>query len=88
MVSCAGCTVHCRHVNRFGGEGPEYSTQGLLGANVGIDDPVAVIKLGNLCNDLGLDTSSAGGIIGWAMELYQRGINADDRPGFRSSGVT
>ena len=78
MVSCAGCTVHCRHVNRFGGEGPEYSTQGLLGANLGIDDPVAVITLGNLCNDLGLDTSSAGGVIGWAMELYQRGIIGDE----------
>jgi aldehyde:ferredoxin oxidoreductase len=78
MVSCAGCTVHCRHVNRFGGEGPEYSTQGLLGANLGIDDPVEVIQLGNLCNDLGLDTSSAGGILGWAMELYQRGVIGDE----------
>ncbi|MHB9148919.1 MAG: aldehyde ferredoxin oxidoreductase family protein [Thermoleophilia bacterium] len=81
MVSCAGCTVHCRHVNRFGGEGPDFSTQALLGANLGIDDPVAVITLGNLCNDLGLDTSSAGGVIGWAMELYQRGIIGDEQTG-------
>ncbi|GAB4265440.1 MAG: aldehyde ferredoxin oxidoreductase family protein [Thermoleophilia bacterium] len=74
MVACAGCTVHCRHVNKYGGEGPEFVTVGLLGANLGIDDLVGVIELNNLCNDLGLDTASAGGIIGWAMELAERGL--------------
>jgi aldehyde:ferredoxin oxidoreductase len=81
MVSCAGCAVHCRHVNRFGGEGPEYSTVGLLGANCGIDKIEDVLKLNNLCNDLGLDTSSTGTVIPWAMELYQRGIIGDDKTG-------
>ena len=74
MVSCAGCTVHCRHQNKYGGEGPEYSAVGLLGSNLGLDDTAAVIKLSNLCNDLGLDVSSAGGIIGWFLELAERGI--------------
>lgn len=78
MVACSGCTVHCRHVNKYGGEGPDFSTTGLLGSNCCIDDVVEVIKLNNLCNDLGLDTSSAGTLIAWAMELYQRGI-IDDR---------
>ncbi len=74
MVACTGCTVRCRHVNKYGGEGPDFSSTSLLGANCGIDDLVEVIKLNNLCNDLGLDTSSAGSLIGWAMELYERGI--------------
>ena len=74
MLACYGCVVHCRHRNLFGGEGPEYSVIGLLGANCGIDDPAEVVKLNNLVNDLGLDASSAGGIIPWAIELYQRGI--------------
>ncbi len=81
MVACAGCTVHCRHVNKYGGEGPEFVTLALLGANAGIDDLVEVIKLNNLCNDLGLDTSSAGSVIPWAMELYQRGIITDEITG-------
>lgn len=74
MVACWGCVVHCRHRNVFGGEGPEYSTIGLLGANCGIGDAAQVIKLNNLVNDLGLDASSAGSIIGWAIELFERGL--------------
>jgi aldehyde:ferredoxin oxidoreductase len=81
MVGCSGCTVRCRHVNRFGGEGPDFSTFALLGANAGIDDLEEVIKLGNLCNDLGLDTSSTGTVIPWAMELYERGIIDDELTG-------
>jgi len=74
MLSCYGCPVHCRHRNIFGGEGPEYSTIGLLGANCGLSDTDHVIKLNNLVNELGLDSSSTGSIIAWAIELYQRRI--------------
>jgi aldehyde:ferredoxin oxidoreductase len=81
MVACTGCTVHCRHVNRHGGQGPEFVSLTLLGANSGIDDLTEVIKLNNLCNELGLDTASAGTIIPWAMELYQRGIIGDTLTG-------
>ena len=74
MVSCAACIVHCRHRNTMNGEGPEYTTIGLLGANIGISDPKQVIELNNLCNRLGLDTASAGSILAWVFELYERGI--------------
>ncbi len=74
MLSCAGCLVHCRHRNTLGGEGPEYSTIGLLGANCGLAPTDQVITLNNQVNDLGLDASSAGTILAWAMELYQRGL--------------
>jgi aldehyde:ferredoxin oxidoreductase len=81
MLACSSCIVHCRHRNTFGGEGPEYSTIGLLGANLGISPTDQVIKLNNLVNDLGMDASSTGTIIGWAMELYQREIIGDDLTG-------
>jgi len=74
MIACADCFIHCRHRNKLGGEGPEYTTLGLLGANVGIEDTEKVIELGNICNDLGLDVSSTGTILAWAFELYERGI--------------
>lgn len=73
MLSCSNCVVHCRHRNSEGGEGPEYTTIGLLGANVGVADTQTVIRLNNLCNDLGLDVSSAGTIIAWAMEACEKG---------------
>jgi aldehyde:ferredoxin oxidoreductase len=56
------------------GDGPEYVTLGKFGPNVGIDRIESVIRLNNICNDLGLDTASTGSAIGWAMELFQRGI--------------
>lgn len=74
MLACTSCVVHCRHKNTLGGEGPEYSTVGLLGANLGIASPEQVVRLNNLVNELGMDASSTGTIIAWAMELYQRGL--------------
>jgi aldehyde:ferredoxin oxidoreductase len=74
MISCSSCIVHCRHRNKLNGEGPEYTAVGLLGANLGLDDPAQVIELNNVCNELGLDISSSGTILGWAFELYEKGI--------------
>jgi aldehyde:ferredoxin oxidoreductase len=81
MLACTSCVVHCRHRNTLGGEGPEYSTVGLLGANIGLASAEQVIRLNNLVNDLGLDASSTGTILAWAMELYQRGIIGDEVTG-------
>ena len=56
------------------GDGPEYVTVGKFGPNLGIDSVESVIRLNNICNDLGLDTASTGSALAWAFELYQRGI--------------
>jgi aldehyde:ferredoxin oxidoreductase len=83
MAGCFRCPVNCRPLNdlhtapedRYGrGDGPEYVTLGKFGPNLGIDRVESVIRLNNICNDLGFDTASTGSAIAWAMELYQRGI--------------
>jgi aldehyde:ferredoxin oxidoreductase len=83
MAGCFRCPVNCRPLNelnqdasdRYGrGDGPEYVTLGKFGPNIGVDRVESVIRLNNICNDLGLDTASTGSAIAWAMELYQRGI--------------
>ncbi len=83
MEGCFRCPVNCRPLNdlktgesdRYGtGDGPEYVTLGKFGPNLGIDSVEAVIRLNNICNDLGLDTASMGSALAWAFELYQRGI--------------
>ena len=81
MISCHSCVVHCRHRNILDGEGPEYTTIVLLGANLGIADTANVIRLNNLVNQLGLDVSSTGGILSWAIELYEKGIIDDSITG-------
>ncbi len=74
MIGCSSCIIHCRHRNKLGGEGPEYTALGLLGSNIGIKDPAQVIELNNICNELGLDISSAGTNLAWVFELYEKGI--------------
>jgi aldehyde:ferredoxin oxidoreductase len=83
MAGCFRCPVNCRPLNelnhdasdKYGrGDGPEYVTLGKFGPYLGIDRVEPVIRLNNICNDLGLDTASTGSAIGWAMELFQRGI--------------
>ena len=83
MAGCFRCPVNCRPLNELNpdpadkyrrGDGPEYVTLGKFGPNLGIDRVEPVIRLNNICNDLGLDTASTGSAIGWAMELFQRGI--------------
>ncbi|MEO6239045.1 MAG: aldehyde ferredoxin oxidoreductase C-terminal domain-containing protein [Vicinamibacterales bacterium] len=82
MAGCFRCPVNCRPLNDMkiegdryaSGDGPEYVTLGKFGPNVGVDRIESVIRLNNICNDLGFDTASTGSSIAWAMELFQRGI--------------
>ncbi len=53
---------------------PEYETLGLMGGNLGINDIDAIIQMNHLCNNFGLDTISTGNVIGFLMELTQRGL--------------
>ena len=56
------------------GEGPEYETVWAFGSQCGVFRLDAIHAANTLCNRYGLDTISTGNIIGWAMELYERGI--------------
>jgi aldehyde:ferredoxin oxidoreductase len=79
---CGRCVISCGRVVRaadgpYAGQeigGPEYETLGLLGSNLLIDDLPAIAKANELCNRFGLDTISTGGVLGFAMEAYQRGL--------------
>ena len=76
---CFGCPSPCgkySRMKRYGTnvEGPEYESIGLLGSNLGISDIQDVAQANLLCDDLGIDTISAGNVIGWAMECYEKGI--------------
>lgn len=55
-------------------DGPEYETLFSLGSCCGNSDIEALSKANELCDIYGIDTISAGGVIGFAMELYERGI--------------
>jgi len=78
---CACCTIGCEHI--YGLEAGEIDGQGVrveyenlfaLGPMCGIGDPQMVLAASQKCDELGLDTISAGGTIAFAMECASRGL--------------
>jgi aldehyde:ferredoxin oxidoreductase len=75
--SCASCTIGCEHIySARGGKKMrvEYENVFALGPMCGVSDPDAVLTASGRCDELGLDTISAGGTIAWAMECAERGL--------------
>ena len=78
--SCASCTIGCEHIYAARGEGGgqkirvEYENVFALGPMCGVSDPDAVLAASGRCDELGLDTISAGGTIAWAMECAEMGL--------------
>jgi aldehyde:ferredoxin oxidoreductase len=83
---CYGCIMHCRHkyLIKDGphagtySQGPEYTSQGAFGMEVGCNNFETVLVGNYLVNSLGMDTLETGSMIAWAMELYEKGILTDE----------
>ena len=77
---CANCTIGCEHIMATNDNGPqssgrmEYESAFALGPLVDVADPNAVIRATSLCDELGMDTISAGVTVAWAMECFERGL--------------
>ena len=79
---CYNCPIACsqvrmsEHGNYAGisSEGPEYEIMYSLGSMIGVSDPAAIIAGDRLCDELGIDSISAGVSIAMAMELIEKGI--------------
>jgi aldehyde:ferredoxin oxidoreductase len=87
---CFGCQLHCRHryVIKDGpyagtyDEGPEYTSQGAFGAEVGCTDFGTILYGNHLVNKYGMDSLETGSLMAWAIELYEKGlITKDDTDG-------
>lgn len=59
----------------------EYENLFALGPLCGVSDPDAVLRASAICDELGMDTISAGGTVAFAMECAERGLI--DAPGLR-----
>jgi aldehyde:ferredoxin oxidoreductase len=81
--SCAACTIGCEHIYAApaGEVRLEYESLFALGPLCGIADRDVVLQAARRCDELGLDTISAGASIAFAMECAERGLL--DAPGLR-----
>ena len=76
--ACYQCAIGCRQfheVDGIAGEGPEYETIAICGANCGIGDIAALAKFNEACDELGLDTISTGAVVALAMDLTEKGVH-------------
>ena len=86
LSTCFSCSIGCRNDTevREGkhkgvkAEGPEYETITLAGSNCGIGDLGAISAFNLRCCQLGMDSMSAGVVVAFAMELFERGILQKD----------
>lgn len=81
VVACDGCPIGCDHIYHVA-EGAyagtqvamDYESLYALGPLCGVNDPSAVLRACELCDQYGLDTMSTGVSIAWAMESHERGL--------------
>lgn len=79
---CKTCPVGCGRTVRVKegryetteSAGPEYETMGTLGGLILVDNLEAIAFANELCNRLGIDTISAGNVIAFAIEAFERGL--------------
>ncbi|KYK22553.1 hypothetical protein AYK24_01805 [Thermoplasmatales archaeon SG8-52-4] len=83
--ACFNCVIACWNhssikTGPFKGVsliGPEYETIALMGSNLGMGSIEDVAYLNSRCNELGMDTITLGGVLGFAIEAYEKGIISD-----------
>jgi aldehyde:ferredoxin oxidoreductase len=78
---CFGCPTPC---GKYGYtrtargnayvEGPEYETIAMFGGCCVLQTIEEVAYANYLCDELGVDTISAGVVIGWAIECFEKGL--------------
>lgn len=87
--SCFACPFRCKkyHVVRDGkfkvdgGLGLEYESIHALGSLVWNRDIESIVFGNSLCNRYGVDTDDIGGVMGFAMELWEKGILSPEDTG-------
>lgn len=75
-----GCPTSCMKISRvidgmrsYVSDGPDYEMGAYLGSNLGVFDVVSVVKLSALADELGLCGIQTGNVLGFAVELFEKG---------------
>ncbi len=85
-----GCPIACMKISVLKDEGnvyitdaPDYELIAYSGTNLGIFDPKGIVKISALYDDLGLCGIQTGNSLGFAAELFERGILGEKDLGLR-----
>ena len=86
-ITCWACRIaHNRHIKitegsyaGITGDEPEYEGMAAFGPQIGNSHPDGALMLNILADELALDHNECGWLVGWVMELYERGILSSDQ---------
>ncbi len=81
-AACSGCPIRCSQMGavrtgkhaHFVTDIVEYESAALMGSNLDIHNIRAIAHLVKLCDSYGMDSMSAGGVIGFAFEAVEKGL--------------
>ena len=76
-AGCKGCHILCKKVGRDGTHVPEFETMSHFSALIENDDIEVVARANALCNDLGMDTISAAGVLACYAEIKGDRLRGD-----------
>ncbi len=94
-MACAGCPVGCIHIGlhrREFGPGYDYESRNLsydhelifaLGSFLGMSSQDKIYELIDAVEELGLDAISAGVLLGWVTEAFEKGLLTEEQLGVR-----
>ncbi|KJS81883.1 MAG: hypothetical protein JM58_16080, partial [Peptococcaceae bacterium BICA1-8] len=80
--ACLNCSIRCSKIAKvrtgrfinYATDGPEYETVFSFGSLCGNDDISSIIAADRICDELGLDTITAGAVLAFAMECNEKGL--------------
>ncbi|MCL1969902.1 MAG: aldehyde ferredoxin oxidoreductase family protein [Candidatus Bathyarchaeota archaeon] len=86
IIGCNSCAMRCEHEVLIK-DGPykgtmtriEYDSLWALGPNCGVDKLNSIIKAIERCNYYGIDIQSAGGIVSFLMDCYEKGLLTQEK---------
>ncbi|MBU4319074.1 MAG: aldehyde ferredoxin oxidoreductase family protein [Proteobacteria bacterium] len=77
-TGCRGCHIRCKKISVDKEVLPEFETMNHFTALLGLKDISLVMKANGLCNDLGMDTISAGAVLSCYSEIEGRALLPDE----------
>jgi aldehyde:ferredoxin oxidoreductase len=89
--ACFACPIRCGYISmlrrgQFSGivvDAIEYENAGMLGGSCNINDVESVAYSNYLCDELGLDAISAGNVVGFVMECFEKRLLTEKDVGLR-----
>lgn len=76
MSGCNGCHIRCKKISQDGLGLPEFETMSHFSALIGNKNIKTVAELNKICNEMGMDTISAGATLSCYIEISRKKLNS------------